>query len=41
MNAAVVQRDKRIFGEDADEFVPERWLGSDAARMERYMLQVP
>jgi cytochrome P450 len=40
MNAAVVQRNKDVFGEDADEFVPERWLGPDAARMGRYMLQV-
>lgn len=40
VNAAVVQRDKRIFGEDADEFVPERWFRRDAARMERYMFQV-
>ena len=40
MNAAVVQRDKSIFGDDADDFVPKRWLGPDTARMERYMLQV-
>jgi cytochrome P450 len=40
VNAAVVQRDKSIFGYDADEFVPERWFRKDAARMERYMFQV-
>lgn len=40
MNAAVVQRDKSVFGDDADEFVPERWFRKDAARMEKSMLQV-
>lgn len=40
MNAAVVQRDEGVFGKDAEEFVPERWLRKDAARMERYMLHV-
>lgn len=40
VNAAVTQRDKSIFGEDADAFVPERWFRHDAARMERYMFQV-
>ncbi|KAK1914917.1 hypothetical protein P3342_010908 [Pyrenophora teres f. teres] len=39
VNAAVVQQDKSIFGNDADDFVPERWLGSQAAKMERYMFQ--
>jgi cytochrome P450 len=39
VNAAIVQRDKKIFGDDADEFVPERWFSSDAARMERCMFQ--
>ncbi|KAL7778984.1 hypothetical protein CFE70_008487 [Pyrenophora teres f. teres 0-1] len=40
VNAAVVQQDKSIFGNDADDFVPERWLGSQAAKMERYMFQL-
>lgn len=40
VNAAVTQRDKSIFGEDADAFVSERWFRPDAARMERYMFQV-
>jgi hypothetical protein len=40
VNAAVVQRDQQIFGDDADSFVPERWLGADVARMERCMFEV-
>jgi cytochrome P450 len=40
VNAAVVHRDKKVFGEDADEFVPERWFREDALNMERYMFQV-
>lgn len=42
VNGWVLHRDKRIFGEDADEFRPERWLEDDesAKRMERYMFQV-
>jgi cytochrome P450 len=40
VNAAVVQRDRQIFGEDADSFIPERWFRKDAARMERYMFAV-
>ncbi|EUC39786.1 hypothetical protein COCMIDRAFT_110588 [Bipolaris oryzae ATCC 44560] len=39
VNAAVVQRDRGIFGHDADDFVPERWFRADAAKMERYMFQ--
>ena len=38
MNPAVVHFDKSIFGQDADEFRPDRWLGPDAAMMDRYML---
>jgi cytochrome P450 len=40
VNAAVVHRDISIFGDDADEFVPERWFRDDAANMQRYMFQV-
>ncbi|KAL8920034.1 MAG: hypothetical protein Q9208_006489 [Pyrenodesmia sp. 3 TL-2023] len=38
MNGAVVQYNKDVFGPDADEFDPERWIKGDAARMERTML---
>jgi cytochrome P450 len=37
INAAVVQRDKATFGEDADEFVPERWFRKGVAKMNRMM----
>lgn len=38
MNAAVVQRDPTIFGSDADEFRPSRWIEGDSKHMEKYML---
>ena len=39
-NPYVIQRDKGVFGEDADEFRPERWLESEdkAAHMEKHIL---
>ncbi|TKW50967.1 Pisatin demethylase [Colletotrichum tanaceti] len=41
VNGWVLHRDRRIFGLDADEFRPERWLADaeEAKRMERYMFQ--
>lgn len=40
MNAAVIHFNKTIFGEDADQFNPSRWLrGEDSTNMERYMFQ--
>ncbi|EEU37985.1 uncharacterized protein NECHADRAFT_3047, partial [Fusarium vanettenii 77-13-4] len=39
VNAAVVHRDKTIFGDDANEFRPERWFRDDAKNMDRYMFQ--
>lgn len=38
INPAVVQFDRDIFGETVDEFIPERWLQGDAARMDRHMM---
>lgn len=42
VNGWVLHRDKATFGEDADVYRPERWLGDpeEAKRMERYMFQV-
>ncbi|KAH7161064.1 cytochrome P450 [Dactylonectria macrodidyma] len=39
VNAAVVHRDKSIFGPDADFFNPDRWLREEAVNMDRYMFQ--
>lgn len=40
MNPNTVHRDREIFGHDADEYRPERWLEGDAARMDKHILQV-
>lgn len=42
INGWVLHRDPIVFGEDADIYRPERWLGDveEAKRMERYMFQV-
>ncbi|KAK4164391.1 putative cytochrome P450 pisatin demethylase-like protein [Cladorrhinum sp. PSN259] len=34
----LVQHDKGVFGEDADQFRPERWLESDAANKEKHII---
>lgn len=42
MNAAVVQFDRKVYGDDSEEFVPERWIRDGeraAANMERHFLQ--
>ncbi|KAK0721836.1 cytochrome P450 [Lasiosphaeria miniovina] len=41
VNGWVLHRDRDVFGADADDFRPERWLEDDerAKRMERYMFQ--
>lgn len=39
MNAAVIQYDQSIFGKDAPNFNPDRWIQGDAAMMDRHMLQ--
>jgi cytochrome P450 len=38
MNAAVVHFDKTIFGDDADQYRPERWLEAAAPIMDKHML---
>ncbi|KIX95527.1 uncharacterized protein Z520_08647 [Fonsecaea multimorphosa CBS 102226] len=38
MNAAVVQYDRSVFGEDAHAFRPARWLEESTANMDRCML---
>jgi cytochrome P450 len=38
MNAAVVHFDQAIFGPDADEFRPSRWILGDSTAMNKYML---
>jgi len=43
INAAVIHRDKTIFGDDADEFRPERWIESSEEHMKlmnRYHMTV-
>jgi cytochrome P450 len=38
MNAAVVQYNQSVFGDDADSFRPSRWLSENTAEMNRAML---
>ena len=40
VNGWVLHRDKEVFGVDADEYRPERWLEGKAKEMERHMYQV-
>ena len=41
VNGWVLHKDKKIFGDDAEEYKPERWLKDEesAKKMERYMFQ--
>jgi len=40
INAAVLHRNKDIFGPDANGFNPDRWFREGAENMDRYMFQV-
>lgn len=40
MNAAVIHFNKEVFGDDADDFNPERWFRPNANQMDRCMFQV-
>lgn len=40
VNAAVIHFNKEVFGDDAEEFNPERWFRANASCMDRYMFQV-
>ncbi|KAK4948697.1 hypothetical protein LTR10_012701 [Elasticomyces elasticus] len=39
VNGWVVHRDKTVFGQDADDYRPERWLEANAKEMHRHMYQ--
>ncbi|KAH7126509.1 cytochrome P450 [Dactylonectria estremocensis] len=39
VNAAVIHRDRGIFGQDADLFNPDRWFREEAVNMDRHMFQ--
>ncbi|KAL2821429.1 cytochrome P450 [Aspergillus cavernicola] len=39
VNPGVLHFNKTIFGKDADQFRPERWIDGDASRMDRYIMQ--
>ena len=39
INGAVVHYDKDVFGLDAENFNPDRWIEGDAVRMEKTMIQ--
>ncbi|KAJ5389697.1 Cytochrome P450 E-class group I [Penicillium cataractarum] len=39
INPTVVQLDRTVFGDDAEEYNPDRWLKPDADKMNKYILQ--
>lgn len=39
INGAVVHYDKDVFGADADNFNPDRWIEGDTMQMDRTMIQ--
>lgn len=36
MNPCILHLDKNIFGTDADEYNPSRWIEGDATNMDKY-----
>jgi cytochrome P450 len=40
VNPWVIHRSKEIFGDDANEFNPERWLGPNSKGLEHYFIPV-
>lgn len=40
INPWVLHRNKEIWGADANEFRPERWLGPEAGRLEKFFIPV-
>lgn len=40
ISATNMHRDKGVFGEDAEEFVPERWFREGAGEMEKHLFHV-
>jgi cytochrome P450 len=40
INPTVMQLDKTVFGDDAGEYNPDRWLKPDADKTTKYILQV-
>ena len=39
INGAVVHYNQEVFGTDSERFNPDRWIGGDAMRMEKCMIQ--
>ena len=39
INPAVVHYDKQIFGQDADDFNPDRWIEGDGVLMDKTIVQ--
>jgi cytochrome P450 len=40
IHPTVMQLDKTVFGDDAGDYDPGRWLKPDADKMNKYILQV-